>query len=105
VRMAEWIGLAEVATFVNGRRVEPQREGRYLAVSGLSPGDKLVFTFPVVERTVNRVIARWPYKLTMRGADVVAIDPPGRAFPLFQRQPTGKLVTRERFLSAKKLIV
>ncbi len=60
VRMSEWVGLDGVSVSWNGRRIEPKREGRYLGVSGLRPRDEIVFTFPVPERTVDRVIARWP---------------------------------------------
>ena len=104
VRMSEWIRLSEVATFVNGRSVEPKREGRYLAVSSLSPHDEVVFTFPVVDRKINRVIARWPYRLTLRGSQVVGIDPPGKGYPLYREQPQGKLIEKQRFVAAKKVI-
>jgi hypothetical protein len=35
---------------------------------------------------------------------VVAIDPPGVAYPLYQHQPTGKLVEKACFIPAKNVI-
>ena len=104
VRMSEWIRSSEVTTFVNGRSVEPKREGRYLAVSSLSPHDEVVFTFAVVRRKTSRVIARWPYRLTLQGSQVVEIDPPGKGYPLYREQPQGKLAVKQRFVAAKKVI-
>jgi hypothetical protein len=49
-------------------------------------------------------LGRRPYKLTLRGSNVVAIDPPGVAYPLYQRQPAGKLVEKACFVPSKKVI-
>ena len=59
--------------------------------------------FPVPERTVHRVLGRRPYKLTLRGSNVVAIDPPGLAYPLYDDMPSGKLVEKERFVPSRKV--
>ncbi len=104
VRMPEWVELNEVAVSIRDRRVDAPAEGRYLRVENLQPGDQVVFTFPVPERTLNRVIARWPYRLTMRGSQVVAIDPPGRGYPLYREQPQGKLLEKERFVATKRVV-
>ena len=103
-RMPEWGALDGVAVSLNGRRIDPQREESYLGVSGLSPRDEVMFTFPVPERRVNRVIGRLPYKLTLRGANVVAIDPAGKAYPFFKEQPQGQLVEKERFVPSRKVM-
>jgi hypothetical protein len=102
--MPEWVNLRDVAVSIRDRRVDAQAEGRYLRIENLQPEDRVVFTFPVPERSVNRVIARWPYRLTVRGSQVVAIDPPGRGYPLYQEQPQGKLVEKERFVATAKVI-
>ena len=43
-------------------------------------------SFPMVERTLFRVIGRMPYKLTVKGNTVIDIDPPGEISPLYQRE-------------------
>jgi hypothetical protein len=52
----------------------------------------------VPERVIHRVIGEMPYKLVLRGSDVVAIDPKGIAYPLFEDKPTGKLINKTRFV-------
>ena len=63
-----------------------------------SDGDKVTLTFPVPEHTEHRVIGESAYKLTLRGSNVVSIDPEGSIYPLYARQPTGARVAKERFV-------
>jgi len=104
VRLPEWVELSAVNAAVGGRKTEARLQGRYLAIEGLKEGNEVEVTFPVPERTLHRVLGRRPYKLTLRGSNVVAIDPPGIACPLYQRQPTGKLVEKACFIPSKKVI-
>jgi hypothetical protein len=104
VRMPEWVTLGEVSAAVGREKADTRIEGRYVAIGGLKAGDEVELTFPVPERTLYRVLGRRPYKLTLRGSNVVAIDPSGVAYPLYQRQPTGKLVEKNRFVPSKRVI-
>jgi hypothetical protein len=104
VRLPEWVTSSAVNTTVGRQPVKPSSLGRYLAIEGLQAGDEIELTFPVPERTLHRVLGRRPYKLTIKGSNVVAIDPPGVACPLYQRQPTGKLVEKACFVPSKKVI-
>jgi hypothetical protein len=104
VRMPEWVTLGEVSATVGGQKAATGIEGRYVAIGGLKAGDEVELTFPVPERTLYRVLGRRPYKLTVKGSNVVAIDPPGVAYPLYQHQATGKLVGKTCFVSSKKVI-
>jgi hypothetical protein len=104
VRMPEWVTLGEVSAAVGREKADTHLEGRYVAIGGLKAGDEVELTFPVPERTLHRVLGRRPYKLTLRGSNVVAIDPSGVACPLYQRQPTGKLVGKTCFVPSKKVI-
>ena len=104
VRLPEWLEFSAVNTTVGGKKAETRLQGRYLAVEGVTAGDEVELTFPVPDRTLHRVLGRRPYKLTLRGSNVVAIDPPGIVCPLYQRQPTGKLVEKACFIPSKKVI-
>ena len=104
VRLPEWVASSEVNAAVGGQKAETRFQGRYLAIEGLKAGDEVDLTFPVPERTLWRVLGRRPYKLTLRGSSVVAIDPSGVAYPLYQRQPAGKLVEKACFVPSKKVI-
>ena len=103
-RMPEWVDLNRVRVTVRGKEVSLKTRGRYVVLAGLRPGDVVGLTLPVPERVIHRVIGRRPYRLTLRGSQVVAIDPPGVAYPLYQNQPQGKPIQKTRFVPAKKLI-
>ena len=98
--------LSEVAVAI-GKAEGPRRDGwkrQLIRVSRLRPNDEVSIEFPMPERTLHRVIGRRPYKLTLRGSNVVAIDPPGVIYPLYQDAPKGDLVERERFVPSRKVI-
>lgn len=99
VRMPEWCNPMDVKVSVGNESRKPLIEGRFVRVAWLNPGDKLTLSFPVPERVVHRVIGEIPYKLVLRGSNVVSIDPNGIAFPLYSDRPTGKQIRRTRFIS------
>ena len=47
---------------------------------------------------MHQVIGEIPYKLVLRGSNVVSIDPKGVAYPLYEDQPVGKLTKKARFI-------
>ena len=98
VRMPEWCAPAEVQVSVNGQPSRALVEGHFVQVGFLKPGDEVTLTFPVPERTLHRVIGEIPYKLVLRGSNVVSIDPKGVACPLYENQPVGKLTKKARFI-------
>ena len=104
VRMPEWVDLSKVSVRIGDRKVRTQKDGRLVKVGRLRPKDEVSIEFPVPERTVHRVLGRRPYKLTLRGSNVVAIDPPGQVYPLYRDTPQGKLVEKERFVPSRKVI-
>ena len=104
VRMPEWVDLSKVSVRIGKRKVRAPRDGRLVSIPRLRPKDEVTIEFPVPERTVHRVLGRRPYKLTLRGSNVVAIDPPGVIYPLYQDMPKGKLVEKERFVPSRKVI-
>jgi len=91
-------GSNDVEVSVGNQPYRPLVDGRYLRIGWLNPGDQVTLTFPVPERTIHRVIGEIPYKLTLRGFDVVAIDPKGIALPLYENRSTGKLLQKTRFV-------
>ena len=105
VRMPEWCPPRDVQVTVGG---EPRRvlvEGQTVRVGWLKPGDEVTLTFPVPEYTLHRVIGEIPFKLGMRGANVVSIDPRGVACPLYENLPTGKVISKVRFVPTRQGIV
>ena len=103
VRLPEWVKPDEARVQVNGddRRVDWQ--GRYAVVGEVLPGDVATMTFPIAERKSTVWIEKESYALVRKGNDVVAIDPPGRICPLYQREHYRANETRwrrvERFVS------
>jgi len=105
VRMPAWCNPMDVQVSVGNESRKPLVEGRFVRVAWLNPGDQVTLTFPVPERIVHQVIGEIPYKLVLRGSNVVSIDPKGVALPLYEEQPTGKQVRRTRFISQVKRII
>ena len=98
VRMPEWSSPERVRATVGGKDAQLGVQGRYVRVDGLNAGDEVTLMFPVPEHTEHRVIGESAYKLTLRGSNVVSIDPEGSIYPLYARQPTGASVAKERFV-------
>ena len=105
VRMPEWCDPAAVQVQVGDEVRRALIQGRYVRTGWLRPGDRVTLTFPVPERTLHRVVGEIPYKLGLRGANVVSIDPGGEGYPLYERQPTGEPVRKTRFVSEHTQIV
>ena len=105
LRMPEWCDLRKVKVTVGteGRRF--LAEGRYIKLGWLKHGDRVTIEFPVPEREMHRVIGEMPYKLVLRGSNVVSIDPKGVAYPLFEQQSRGNLVEKIRFIPKIQQIV
>ena len=98
VRMSEWIDLGAVTATVNGAAADFSLDGPMVCLEGLTPGDVVDIRFPVLERTLHRVIGEIPFRLDMRGANVVAIHPRGTTYPLFDRPDSGEVSEREVFI-------
>lgn len=105
VRMPAWCDLAQVTVMVDGQPRRVQVEGRLVRIGWLQPGNQVTLTFPVPERVLHRVIGDIPYKLLLRGSNVVAIDPKGTAYPLYEQQPLGQKVRKTRFVPKLEQII
>ena len=77
VRIPEWCKPDAVRVTVGAEARRALIEGRYLRVGWLKPGDRVTLEFPVPQREVHRVLGEIPYKLVLRGSDVISIDPKG----------------------------
>jgi hypothetical protein len=86
VRVPEWALLSDVRCRVNGTEREVGWDGRYAQVGQVGSGDVVAVTFPLVERIDQVDVQKARYTLVRRGNEIVAIDPPGRYAPLYQRQ-------------------
>ena len=96
--MPEWVDPRVVWVTVGAVNRRVAIDGRRVRIGRLNPGDVVALTFPVPEQTVHRVLGEIPYKLTMHGSSVTAIDPKGIAMPLYEDQPTGTMVRKTRFV-------
>ena len=105
VRMPQWCDPNTVAVTVSGQPRQALVDGQRLKLRWLEPGDEVTLKFPVPERVLPRVIGEFPFKLTLRGANVVDIEPGGVGYPLYEDQPTGRLIDRTRFIAEKRGVV
>ena len=60
----------------------------------MSTGHTIELTFPISERVEDVHIQKQRYILTIRGNDVVDIDPPGRYGPYYERDHYREDATR-----------
>lgn len=86
VRAPEWVRESDPALkcTVNARVRAPQWEERYVDLGAVKPGDAVVLTFPIAERTIREKIGAQTYTLTVKGNTVLSIDPEGKNGPLYQ---------------------
>ncbi len=87
VRAPEWVasGSGEITCTVGGEPRPLTWSGRYLELGAGKAGDNFKLLFPIRTRQVQTQIGRRPYTLTIKGTTVIAIDPPGKRIPLYQR--------------------
>ena len=107
IRIPEWAKPSEVRVQVNDADREVDWDGRYAVVGEVSPGDITTMAFPITERTDTVWIEKERFTLVRKGNDVVAIDPPGRICPLYQREHYRVSSTRwrkaQRFVSREEI--
>ena len=107
IRIPQWARPAAVRVQVNGADRRVDWEGRYAVLGETVPGDVATMTFPLPERTDTVWVEKQRYTLVRKGNDVVAIDPPGRYCPLYQREHYRANSTRwrnvDRFVSSERI--
>jgi hypothetical protein len=109
VRLPEWVpaGSAEVACKCGKRSRAIHWMGRYVNVGAAKTGDLIRLSFPIFERTVQEHMGGADYTLSLKGNTVLAIDPPGRICPLYQRaqyrQGQPRLLEVKRFVATHAL--
>jgi hypothetical protein len=86
VRIPDWVKATDLRCQVNGEERTPGWDGRYARLGPVKPGDVATLTFPIRERSEVVYIEKQRFTLVWKGNDVVAIDPVGRFFPLFERR-------------------
>ena len=107
LRIPEWVTPGETRCQVNGEERRLGWDGRYAQVGQLKPSDTATLTFPISERTDVIHIEKQPYTLVRKGNEVVSIDPPGRYYPLYQRDHYRQEIARmrkvERFIPKQQV--
>lgn len=86
VRIPEWVRAKGTRCQVNGKERSLTWDRRYALVGKVQPGNIATLTFPIRERRDALRIHGKDYVVTRKGNDVVHIDPPGKHFPLYQRE-------------------
>ncbi|MBT3275788.1 MAG: hypothetical protein HN368_21745 [Spirochaetales bacterium] len=85
IRMPEWCEPEQACCQVNGEHRPLTFDVRYAQVGQVQADDEVVFEFPITERTEQLEIENQNYTVTLRGNDVVYIDPAGKTCPLYQK--------------------
>jgi hypothetical protein len=92
VRVPQWIDpkTPGLGVFVNGQTRPLRWQGRYLDLGGAQAGDEAVVVFAIQERAIKERIGGTAYEIMLRGNTVVAMDPPGKICPLYERDSLRK---------------
>ncbi len=108
IRLPEWVAPQQASCLVNGASRPLAYEGRYALVGAVQPGDKVSLQFPLTESKALLYIEKRAYRILLRGSTCVAIDPPGKNFPLFERQYLRSDQTRwrafQRFVADQQIV-
>jgi hypothetical protein len=97
LRIPEWVrGVDPMECRINGKVVKFEIERRYVVLPKVKAQDLVAFTFPITTRTVKEKIGEGEYTMEIKGNTVVAIDPPGNYYPLYQRSHFCENETRFR---------
>ena len=108
VRIPGWVNLDDVRCTANGSDRRTGTNGRYVGLGQVQSGDVVTLSFPVSDTEKLLEIEKRFYQVTMRGADVVHIDPPGVRGPFYQRDHyrTGQTRTRKvhRFVADETVL-
>lgn len=103
VRIPEWTKPLQVRVQVDGQDRTVSWEDRYVQVGDLKPKQVATLRFPISERKEIATVHGQTYTLTIKGNTVVAIDPPGQYYPVYQRahyrDNTTRWRTATRFVS------
>ena len=87
VRVPEWIKKEsdQVTCVVNGEPRTFDWDNRYVNVGRVNCGQTVSVMFPIRERTVKESFGGVDYTYIVKGNTVVSVNPPGKKFPLYQR--------------------
>lgn len=86
VRVPGWAARDNVELTVNGVRHDVVWERNYVSADHLRSGDDVVVSYPMVSLEKTERVAGQDYRVRWRGDTVVALSPPGRRMPLYQRK-------------------
>ena len=107
-RVPEWVAPGQAAGAVNSKGRDLTFEGRYACVGAVKPQDVVTLTFPIAERVHKETIMGIDLEMTIKGNDVVSMDPPGRYYPFHRRrercrQDAASRVSRQRYVPSREL--
>ena len=109
IHAPEWIGTGsdEIKVTVNDQPAAFTWEERYLKLGKIKAGSAMTINFPITSRLVKQTMSEVEYTMTIKGNEVVAIHPPGRNGPLYQRSHYQQDQTLwrnvNRFVSSEKI--
>jgi len=105
IRVPQWCDAGDLSVEINGSPASFESEGRYIQLVYLKEHDEAIVRFPIPERSVFKVIGEMPYKLKLRGTNVVGLSPKGTACPLYEKQPNGETHMRAHFVPGQRNLI
>jgi len=85
VRVPDYVDRHSLELQINGRSAPVQADHAWVHLSRAKPGDIVSMRFALPERSESVYMAYDTYEVAYRGDTVIAISPPGKVYPLYQR--------------------
>jgi len=86
VRIPGWVADDTVTCMVNNKSRKADWEGRYLNVGRVKAEDRVQIEFPLQETTQQVKIQYMDYIYTLKGNEIVHVEPQGYFCPIYQRE-------------------
>ena len=86
IRVPDWANRSEVSATLNDSDIPLSWQGTFVKFSSVKKGDTASVSFPVPIKKERENIKTWGYEIEWKGDTVLAIDPPGTLYPLYQRE-------------------
>ena len=86
IRIPEWVAPEQASCRVRGESKALEWEGRYCSAGGAEPGDTVSLSFPIAAEDKRVWVEKEALMYTVKGNDVIGVDPPGVDAPIYRRE-------------------
>jgi hypothetical protein len=105
IRIPNWCKRTSIQVAVNKKQIKTVIQDGMIVISCLKTNDRVTIRFDITEYSTHRIIGEIPYKLRIRGNDVMEVWPKGVACPLFEDKVFSGMTERDCFIPENKDLI